>query len=466
MIEAQHITKRYGEKIAVDDLTFTVKPGIVTGFLGPNGAGKSTAMRLIIGLDAPTRGQVTVNGKAYRDHAAPLHEVGTMLEARAIHTGRSAYNHLLALAQTHGIPGAARRRGDRPRRTAGGRAQARRQLLARDGAAARYRVRAARRSRDADPRRAGQRARSRGHPLDPQPPAQPRRGGADDLRVVAPDERDVADGRPADRRRARQADRGHHRRRLHPPGVERHRARAHAAPGGARAGARRRRRHGHLGDGARAARGEGAAAGSDRRHRCRAWHRAARAHARAGIARGGVHATHARCGRVPRELAAGRERRPRSERRHERRRRNPPRPDAHGTRHPGTRRPLGVDEALEPPLDEVVAPARRRRHDRPRHRLRGRADGPLVADEPARPRDVRSRGHEPRRLAHRPARRGRARRPRDQRRVLDGHDPLDVRSRPAPAARSSGRRPASTAPSSSRSCCRRRSSRSSSRRRS
>jgi ABC-2 type transport system ATP-binding protein len=105
MIEAQNITKRYGEKVAVDDLSFTVKPGIVTGFLGPNGAGKSTAMRLIIGLDAPTRGHVTVNGKAYRDHAAPLHEVGTMLEAHAIHTGRSACNHLLALAQTHGIPG-------------------------------------------------------------------------------------------------------------------------------------------------------------------------------------------------------------------------------------------------------------------------------------------------------------------------------------------------------------------------
>jgi ABC-2 type transport system ATP-binding protein len=105
MIEAQNITKRYGEKVAVDDLSFTVKPGIVTGFLGPNGAGKSTAMRLIIGLDSPTSGRVTVNGKAYRDHAAPLHEVGTMLEAHAIHTGRSAYNHLLALAQTHGIAG-------------------------------------------------------------------------------------------------------------------------------------------------------------------------------------------------------------------------------------------------------------------------------------------------------------------------------------------------------------------------
>jgi ABC-2 type transport system ATP-binding protein len=103
MIEAHGMTKRYGEKIAVDDLSFTVRPGIVTGFLGPNGAGKSTTMRLILGLDAPTRGSVTVNGKAYRDHRAPLHEVGTMLESRAIHTGRSAHNHLLALARTHGI---------------------------------------------------------------------------------------------------------------------------------------------------------------------------------------------------------------------------------------------------------------------------------------------------------------------------------------------------------------------------
>jgi ABC-2 type transport system ATP-binding protein len=103
MIEAHSMTKRYGEKVAVDDLSFTVRPGIVTGFLGPNGAGKSTTMRLIIGLDSPTGGNVTVNGKAYRNHPAPLHEVGTLLEARAIHTGRSAYNHLLALAQTHGI---------------------------------------------------------------------------------------------------------------------------------------------------------------------------------------------------------------------------------------------------------------------------------------------------------------------------------------------------------------------------
>ena len=104
MIEARDLTKDYGSKRAVDGLSFTVKPGIVTGFLGPNGSGKSTTMRLILGLDAPTRGDVTVNGRHYRDHAAPLHEVGALLEARSVHTGRSAHTHLLALAQTHGIP--------------------------------------------------------------------------------------------------------------------------------------------------------------------------------------------------------------------------------------------------------------------------------------------------------------------------------------------------------------------------
>jgi ABC-2 type transport system ATP-binding protein len=103
MITVENVTKRYGEKVAVDDLSFQVKPGTVTGFLGPNGAGKSTTMRLILGLDAPTKGSATIDGRSYLDLQAPLHEVGAMLEARAIHTGRSAYNHLLALAQTHGI---------------------------------------------------------------------------------------------------------------------------------------------------------------------------------------------------------------------------------------------------------------------------------------------------------------------------------------------------------------------------
>jgi ABC-2 type transport system ATP-binding protein len=109
MIEAVDLTKNYGGKRAVDGLSFTVRPGIVTGFLGPNGSGKSTTMRLVLGLDRPTKGDVTVNGKHYRDHPAPLHEVGALLEARSIHPGRSARNHLLALAQTHGI---SRRRVD------------------------------------------------------------------------------------------------------------------------------------------------------------------------------------------------------------------------------------------------------------------------------------------------------------------------------------------------------------------
>ena len=103
MIEARGLTKRYGEKTAVSELTFTVRPGIVTGFLGPNGAGKSTTMRMILGLDNPTQGEVTVNGRPYAEHPAPLHEVGALLEAKAVHTGRSAYHHLLALAFTHGI---------------------------------------------------------------------------------------------------------------------------------------------------------------------------------------------------------------------------------------------------------------------------------------------------------------------------------------------------------------------------
>jgi ABC-2 type transport system ATP-binding protein len=103
MIQIEHVTKRYGDKLAVDDLSFTVEPGVVTGFLGPNGAGKSTTMRMILGLDTPTSGRALVNGRAYRDLQAPLHEVGALLEARAIHTGRSAYDHLLAMAQTHGI---------------------------------------------------------------------------------------------------------------------------------------------------------------------------------------------------------------------------------------------------------------------------------------------------------------------------------------------------------------------------
>jgi ABC-2 type transport system ATP-binding protein len=104
MIEATDLTKRYGDQVAVDDLSFTVRPGVVTGFLGPNGSGKSTTMRLIMGLDAPNSGDVTVNGRHFHDLPWPLHEVGALLEAKAIHPGRSARAHLQMLAESNHIP--------------------------------------------------------------------------------------------------------------------------------------------------------------------------------------------------------------------------------------------------------------------------------------------------------------------------------------------------------------------------
>ncbi|MGH9110307.1 MAG: ABC transporter ATP-binding protein [Acidimicrobiales bacterium] len=104
MIRARGLTKHYGPKLAVDDLSFEIRPGVVTGFLGPNGSGKSTTMRMIMGLDAPNAGDVTVNGRKYHDLPWPLHEVGALLEARAIHPGRSARSHLLMLAAANRIP--------------------------------------------------------------------------------------------------------------------------------------------------------------------------------------------------------------------------------------------------------------------------------------------------------------------------------------------------------------------------
>ncbi|MFD4233042.1 ABC transporter ATP-binding protein [Streptomyces sp. NPDC058542] len=104
MIKAHGLTKRYGDRTVVQDLDFTVHPGTVTGFLGPNGAGKSTTMRMLLGLDAPTHGRCTVNGRSYATHPGPLTQVGALLEARSVHPGRSALNHLMALAHTHGIP--------------------------------------------------------------------------------------------------------------------------------------------------------------------------------------------------------------------------------------------------------------------------------------------------------------------------------------------------------------------------
>jgi ABC-2 type transport system ATP-binding protein len=104
VIEALNLTKRYGETLAVDDLSFEIRAGIVTGFLGPNGAGKTTTMRMIVGLDRPNRGSVRIDGRTYHDAEVPLREVGALLDPKAFHGGRSAYNHLLCLAQSNGIP--------------------------------------------------------------------------------------------------------------------------------------------------------------------------------------------------------------------------------------------------------------------------------------------------------------------------------------------------------------------------
>jgi ABC-2 type transport system ATP-binding protein len=104
LIEVRNLTKRFGSKVAVDDLSFTVEPGRVTGFLGPNGAGKSTTIRVILGLDRPQGGAATIEGRAYRDLHDPLRTVGALLEAKSVHSGRSARNHLLFLAQTQGLP--------------------------------------------------------------------------------------------------------------------------------------------------------------------------------------------------------------------------------------------------------------------------------------------------------------------------------------------------------------------------
>jgi ABC-2 type transport system ATP-binding protein len=104
MIEAHGLVKRYGYTMAVNDLSFSIQPGMVTGFLGPNGAGKTTTMRMILGLDAPTQGWVTVAGRSYRDLPAPMREVGALLDARALHGGRRARDHLLCLDRSNGIP--------------------------------------------------------------------------------------------------------------------------------------------------------------------------------------------------------------------------------------------------------------------------------------------------------------------------------------------------------------------------
>ncbi len=175
MIEVRNLTKRFGSKVAVDDLSFTVEPGHVTGFLGPNGAGKSTTMRIILGLDRPQSGTATIEGHAYRDLPDPLRTVGALLEAKSVHTGRSARNHLLFLAQTQGLPA---RRVDEmlelvglnevARKRAGGFSLGMSQRL---GIAAAH----ARRPAGDAARRAGERARPRGRAVDQEPDEVPGR---------------------------------------------------------------------------------------------------------------------------------------------------------------------------------------------------------------------------------------------------------------------------------------------------
>ncbi len=169
MIEANHLTKRYGKTVAVNEVSFTVRPGQVTGFLGPNGAGKSTTMRLILGLDTPSSGEVRVDGKPYHQLADPLRSVGALLDAKAIVGGRSAASHLTWLADSNGI---ARSRVREVLEIVGlSEVAGRRVGTFSLGMSQRLGIggRPARRPSDGDVRRADQRARPRGHPLDPQP---------------------------------------------------------------------------------------------------------------------------------------------------------------------------------------------------------------------------------------------------------------------------------------------------------
>ena len=299
MIELQQLTKRYGDKLAVDGISATIRPGVVTGFLGPNGAGKSTTMRMILGLDRPTSGAALVNGRPYVDAPAPLAEVGALLDAKAVDGGRSARNHLLALGATVGI---GPRRVDEVLASVGLTEvahQLRRLVLAGHGPAPGHRRGAAGRPGRADPRRARQRPRPRRHPVDPCPAHRTGPAGTHGAAVLALDERDAAGRRsPADHRPGPHP-RRHLDGRLHR--ALRRRRRRRGVSGRRRAGAPagRRRRDPDV-HGTRPVRGPRPHGGRDRRHRRRTRAPPPRAGPDRGLARVRLPRAHPRQRRIRR----------------------------------------------------------------------------------------------------------------------------------------------------------------------
>ena len=227
MIRVEALSKKYGQFQAVDDVTFSARPGRVTGFLGPNGAGKSTTMRVMVGLTPPSHGTATILGRHYADLPNPGREVGVLLDASAQHAGRTGRETLRVAARTMGLPvsrvdAMLERVGLDPDR---GRPPGP-QLLPRHAPAARHRHRTARRARGTDPRRARQRPRPRGHPVDAGPAPRLRRPGRDRPAVLAPAARDRSDrrrpgrDRPGPDRRRGHQDRPALRRRARSSGAE------------------------------------------------------------------------------------------------------------------------------------------------------------------------------------------------------------------------------------------------------
>ena len=201
MIHVEHLVKRYGRQTAVDDISFTCRPGTITGFLGPNGAGKSTTLRMMTGLTPPSAGRVTIDGIPYASHPNPGRVIGVMLDASAQHPGRSGIETLRLTARLLGLPGP--RHGDARAGRSGRCGQApRRRLLARHAPAARDRDGADGRPRRADPRRAGQRHGPRGHPLDADAPARLRGRRRHGAAVEPPPRRGAGDRGPARRHRS------------------------------------------------------------------------------------------------------------------------------------------------------------------------------------------------------------------------------------------------------------------------